>query len=188
MSNLRTIKKYSNRRLYDLKVKRYVTLDDVYEWVVDGADVRVIDQDSQEDVTCAVLLQLITALEKRLDPSLSLGFLQQAIRAGTHTSSGMTALFLDLGLKLFLSGDLQRLVGAAPSDDPTQAAEHLAAETYRRWCSARTEISRTLANATSSEPATEGQVARSTAPRVLDKPEGRLRRSPRQPPDVAARK
>jgi polyhydroxyalkanoate synthesis repressor PhaR len=188
MSKLRTIKKYSNRRLYDLQVKRYVTLDDIYEWVADDTDVSIIDKDRQEDVTCSVLLQVITAHENRRHPSMSVDFLLQAIRSTAGTSMGMTSVFLDLSLKLFLSGQLQQLVRAAASEDPTRTAERLAAENYQRWCSARTEICRTLANATSNESSTESQVARPTAPIVLDELDRKSRRSAGQPAVTAARK
>ena len=188
MSKLRTVKKYSNRRLYDLQVKRYVTLEDIYEWVVDDTDVRVIDQDRQEDVTCSVLFQVITAHENRLHPSMNVDFLLQAIRSGADTSIGMTSVFLDLSLKLFLSGQLQQLVRAGANKDPTRAAERLAAENYQRWCSARAEICRTLANATSNDSSAEAQVARPTGPIVLDGLDERTRRSSRQPAVTAARK
>jgi polyhydroxyalkanoate synthesis repressor PhaR len=162
MSKLRTVKKYSNRRLYDLQVKRYVTLEEIYEWVVGDSDIRVIDKDKQEDITCSVLLQVVAAHENRRHPSMSVDFLLQAIRSGADSSLGMTAVFLDLSLKLFLSGQLQHLVRAAAKEDPTRTAERLAAENYQRWCSARADIVRTLANATSSDSSTESPAARPT--------------------------
>ena len=107
MSKLRTIRKYSNRRLYDLQVKRYVTLDDIYDWVVDDTDIRVIDKDRQEDITCAVLFQVVAAHEHRLHPSMNVDFLRQAICSSAGRSTGVMSLFLDLSLKLFLSGQMQ---------------------------------------------------------------------------------
>ena len=189
MSKLRTIKKYSNRRLYDLQVKRYVTLDDIYDWVVDDTDVRIIDKDRQEDVTCSVLFQVVAAHEHRLHPSMNVDFLRQAIRSSADRPGGMMSLFLDLSLKLFLSGQLQHLVRAAASDDPTQTAERLATENYERWCSVRPEICRTLANAISSDSPTEVKVARPTGPRVLDGLDRRpTRRSAGQPGHTGVRK
>jgi len=188
MSKLRTIKKYSNRRLYDLLVKRYVTLDDIYDWVVDDTDVRIIDKDRQEDVTCAVLFQVITAHEYRLHPSMNVDFLRQVIRSSADGSVGMMSLFLDLSLKLFLSGQLQHLVRTAASEDPIQTAERLATENYERWCSVRTEICRTLANAISSDSSTEAKVARPPAPVVLDGLVRGPRRSARQPAVTGVRK
>ncbi|MDB6012758.1 MAG: accumulation regulator DNA-binding domain [Gammaproteobacteria bacterium] len=47
MSELRTVRKYSNCRLYDPGEARYVTLSDLAAWVVDGVDLRVIDADTK---------------------------------------------------------------------------------------------------------------------------------------------
>ena len=188
MSKLRTIKKYSNRRLYDLQVKRYVTLDEIYDWVVEDTDVRVIDKDRQEDITCAVLFQVVAAHEHRLHPSMNDDFLRQVIRGSAERSMGMTAVFLELSLKLFLSGELRHRVRAAAKEDPTQTAERLAAENYQRWCAARGEISRLLTNATSNEPSTDAQGVRPPGPRVLDDLERGSRRYSGQPAVTAARK
>ena len=168
MSKLRTVKKYSNRRLYDLQVKRYVTLEEIYEWVAGDSDIRVIDKDRQEDITCSVLLQVVMAHENQRQPSMSVDFLLQAIRSSADTSLAMTAVFLDLSLKLFLTGELQHPARAAAKEDPTRTAERLAAENYQRWCSVRGEISRLLTNATSNESPAETQVARPAGPIVLD--------------------
>jgi polyhydroxyalkanoate synthesis repressor PhaR len=53
------IKKYGNRRLYDTHNSRYVTLGEVAELVRGGADARVIDAKSNEDLTQGTLMQII---------------------------------------------------------------------------------------------------------------------------------
>ncbi|MEO0326404.1 MAG: polyhydroxyalkanoate synthesis regulator DNA-binding domain-containing protein, partial [Myxococcota bacterium] len=58
-----TVKKYSNRRLYDTDWSRYVTLDEVAGRVRGGDDVRVFDAKSGRDLTQTVLVQII--LESR---------------------------------------------------------------------------------------------------------------------------
>ena len=57
------IKKYSNRRLYDTSLSSYVTLDELAEKIRKGADVRVIDAKTKEDLTQTILAQII--LESR---------------------------------------------------------------------------------------------------------------------------
>jgi polyhydroxyalkanoate synthesis repressor PhaR len=168
MSKLRMIKKYSNRRLYDLQVKRYVTLDEIYDWVAADIDIRVIDKDRQEDITCAVLFEVVKAHEQRLDPSMSADFLRQAIRGCADGSMGVMSVFLHSSLKLFLSVPMQHLVRAAASEDPTQTAGRLATENYERWCSARSEIFRMLAKEAGTDSAPEADAARPSAPVVLD--------------------
>jgi len=59
MSELRTIKKYPNRRLYDTVESRYITLSDIRRLVIERIDFVVIDKKSQEDITRSILLQVI---------------------------------------------------------------------------------------------------------------------------------
>lgn len=54
-----TIKKYSNRRLYDTSESRYVTLEELADKIRRGSDVRVIDAKTEEDLTQAILAQII---------------------------------------------------------------------------------------------------------------------------------
>jgi polyhydroxyalkanoate synthesis repressor PhaR len=188
MSKLRTVKKYSNRRLYDLQFKRYVTLDEIDDWVFDDTDVRIIDKDRQEDVTCSVLMQIVAEHEHRLHPSMNVDFLLQAIRSGATAAVGMTAVFLDLSLRLFLSGQLHRRIRAAAGEDPARTAERLAAENYECWRAARGEICRMLAEAVASETPPVAPVARTAGPVVLDGLDRGLRRTPGQLDVTAARK
>ena len=101
MGELRTVRKYSNRRLYDPAEGRYVTLAELCERVVDGDELRVIDADTKEDITCSVLFQMMAAQEKRVDPSMSRGFLLQAIRSRAETPCRVVATFLEQSLNLF---------------------------------------------------------------------------------------
>lgn len=54
-----TIKKYSNRRLYDTSESQYVTLEELARKIRAGEDVRIIDAKTHEDLTQAVLAQII---------------------------------------------------------------------------------------------------------------------------------
>ena len=93
MSELRTVRKHSNRRLWYPDGRPYVTLADIYGWVVDGVDVYVIEVDTREDVTCDVLFQVMTAQEQTATHSMSRDFLLQAIRTGARASGGWRPLF-----------------------------------------------------------------------------------------------
>ena len=54
-----TIKKYANRRLYNTATSSYVTLDNLCQMVRDNIDFIVIDARSGEDITRAVLTQIV---------------------------------------------------------------------------------------------------------------------------------
>jgi len=53
------IKKYGNRRLYDTSDSRYVTLDELAQKIRAGAELRVVDAQTGEDLTQATLTQLV---------------------------------------------------------------------------------------------------------------------------------
>src|SRR5690348_6234806 len=53
------IKKYGNRRLYDTGDSRYVTLDELATKIRGGADLRVVDAQSGDDLTQATLTQIV---------------------------------------------------------------------------------------------------------------------------------
>ena len=52
----RIIKKYPNRRLYDIKISRYITLQDIKELVMSYNDFKVIDAKTKEDLTRCTLM------------------------------------------------------------------------------------------------------------------------------------
>ena len=54
-----TIKKYSNRRLYDTSESQYVTLEELAAKIRSGVDVKVVDAKTDEDLTQAILTQII---------------------------------------------------------------------------------------------------------------------------------
>ena len=61
MTNKDTIyyKKYSNRRLYDVTFKRYVTLKDISAKIREGYKVVITDNENKEDITAQVLTQIV---------------------------------------------------------------------------------------------------------------------------------
>ena len=61
------IKKYANRRLYDTRQSRYITLDELAGIVREGAAVTVVDAKSGKDLTRQVLLQVLLDEQDRLD-------------------------------------------------------------------------------------------------------------------------
>ena len=80
MTASRVIKKYPNRRLYDTEESRYITLADIRELVVEGADFVVIDKKTGDDITRCILLQVIYERESNGGAVLSTAFLSQIIR------------------------------------------------------------------------------------------------------------
>ena len=63
----RIIKRYPNRKLYDTRDSRYVTLRQVAKLVQDGEDVRIIDNRTKEDLTGVTLAQILYEQERSTD-------------------------------------------------------------------------------------------------------------------------
>ena len=76
------IKRYPNRKLYDTEAKRYVTLDDIAALVRAEKEVRVVDNETGEDVTSLTLTQIILEQEKKSAGYLSSSMLTNLIRSG----------------------------------------------------------------------------------------------------------
>ena len=60
---VRIIKKYPNRRLYDTATSCYITLEDVKKLVLENVVFRVEDAKTREDLTRSILLQIILDAE-----------------------------------------------------------------------------------------------------------------------------
>jgi polyhydroxyalkanoate synthesis repressor PhaR len=59
------IKKYANRKLYDTRTSRYITLEGISRLVREGHDIEVVDRDTGRDLTPLVLSQIVMGDEKR---------------------------------------------------------------------------------------------------------------------------
>ena len=81
-ANARVIKRYSNRKLYDTVESRYVTLPQIAELLRKGEDVRIIDNNSKEDLTSVTLAQILYEEERKQSRALPLAALKDLI----HTS------------------------------------------------------------------------------------------------------
>ena len=54
-----SIKRYPNRRLYDRQARRYITLQDLEDLVLQGKKIEVRDSRTGEDLTRAILTQIL---------------------------------------------------------------------------------------------------------------------------------
>ena len=76
----RVIKRYSNRKLYDTKDSRYVTLLQIAELVRAGEDVQIIDNSTKEDKTDITLALIISEELKAKPRGIPLSTLKALIR------------------------------------------------------------------------------------------------------------
>jgi polyhydroxyalkanoate synthesis regulator protein len=93
-SDLRVLKKYPNRRLYDTQTSSYITLSDVKQMVLEGQPFEVREAKDGSDLTRAILLQII--------------------RFYGHTMQGAMGTWFEQNMKAFADVQGRVLGGNAP--------------------------------------------------------------------------
>jgi polyhydroxyalkanoate synthesis repressor PhaR len=58
------IKKYANRKLYDTRTSRYITLEGIAQLVREGHEIKVVDRGNGNDLTQLTLSQVVLSQEK----------------------------------------------------------------------------------------------------------------------------
>jgi polyhydroxyalkanoate synthesis repressor PhaR len=101
----RVIKRYSNRKLYDTKDSRYVTLQQIGEMVRAGEEVQIIDNATKEDKTEVTLALIISEDLKSQPRSVPLGTLRDLIQERGERL-----------LTQLREGPIGRLIPGAPGD------------------------------------------------------------------------
>ena len=93
---MHTIKKYTNRKMYDTHDKRYVTMAQLSELIKQGEEVMVIDNRTGEDITTAIISQLIGRDTQEKDKTVSSQLLMQLLRKGGGTLTDYAKKYMSL--------------------------------------------------------------------------------------------
>jgi polyhydroxyalkanoate synthesis repressor PhaR len=110
----RIIKRYSNRKLYDTKDSRYVTLLQIAEMVRTGEEVQIIDNNTKDDLTEITLAQIIYEEQKAHSRNVPLQTLKELIHARTEK------VLADLR-----EGPIGRLIpGAKPGEEKVEVVQN----------------------------------------------------------------
>lgn len=142
MSDVRIIKKYPNRRLYDTHISRYITLEEIRQLVVQDIKFRVEDKRSHQDITRSILLQVIAEQEGGGESLMSRDFLSQVIRSYGSGLHDFVGRYLDESIQLFakeqreLRDRFKNVVGI----DPLETVTTVAQKNYQRWKSLQEEV------------------------------------------------
>ena len=102
-SEVRMIKKYPNRRLYDTANSGYITLADVKQMVLGGIEFKVVDAKTNDDLTRAILLQIILDEEAGGMPMFSSEMLAQLIRFYGTAQQTVMGQYIEQNVKAFLA-------------------------------------------------------------------------------------
>jgi polyhydroxyalkanoate synthesis repressor PhaR len=101
------IKKYANRRLYNTATSSYVTLDDLAKMVKAGNEFVVNDAKTGEDLTRAVLTQIIVEEEGKGQNLLPISFLRQLIALYGDSMQFMVPRYLEQAMSSFAGNQEQ---------------------------------------------------------------------------------
>lgn len=97
------IKKYANRRLYNTQSSSYITLDDLARMVRTGVNFQVLDAKSGNDITHAILTQIIMEEEANGEHMLPVSFLRQLIAMYGDSMQAMMPSYLEATMDNFQS-------------------------------------------------------------------------------------
>jgi polyhydroxyalkanoate synthesis repressor PhaR len=101
MAAPRIIKKYPNRRLYDTETSAYITLAEVKDLVLGYKEFQVQDAKTGQDLTRAILLQIILEEESGGVPMFSTDMLANIIRYYGHAMQGLMGSYLERSIIAF---------------------------------------------------------------------------------------
>jgi polyhydroxyalkanoate synthesis repressor PhaR len=101
------IKKYANRRLYNTESSSYITLEHLAAMTREGKDFKVIDAKSGEDITHAVLTQIIVDEETRGQTMLPVNFLRQLIALYGDSMQALVPQYLEASMEAFRRNQTQ---------------------------------------------------------------------------------
>lgn len=123
----RLIRRYANRKLYDVRTSAYVALEDLAAFVREGETIRVIDTGTGDDITAQTLTQVILDEGKRGPNLLPTELLHTALRRGGRAlDAGRGAVGdavgqLRHGVDDLLHHSLDRLARVLPKASPAPA-------------------------------------------------------------------
>jgi polyhydroxyalkanoate synthesis repressor PhaR len=95
------IKKYANRRLYNTASSSYITLEDLARMVRENVDFQVLDAKTGDDITHAILTQIIMDEEANGEQMLPVSFLRQLIGMYGNSMQAMMPSYLEASMANF---------------------------------------------------------------------------------------
>jgi len=88
MNDVRIIKRYQNRKLYDTHQSCYVTLEEIAQIIREGHEIQVIDNKTKNDITYMTQIQLLFDQEKKSTKAGDVELLKRVIRSTEGTFTG----------------------------------------------------------------------------------------------------
>lgn len=135
MAKTRLIKKYANRRLYDTETSSHITLDGIHDLIAAGYDVKIVDDQTGEDISRAILLQIIVDRERGDQPILDTDLLMRMIRLYGNPMQDMAGEFLSRSFDAFMDQQAQfrEQMRKAMAATPFDTLNKLTADNLKAW-------------------------------------------------------
>jgi polyhydroxyalkanoate synthesis repressor PhaR len=110
------VRKYPNRRYYDVTRSKHITLEDIRSLIHEGYDVRIIDSKTSADITAKVLTQIILELDEEKIEALPVNLLTRLIRANDTLIKEFIDRYFNQALSAFLEyrKQFEEQLSAAP--------------------------------------------------------------------------
>ncbi|MFT4046067.1 MAG: polyhydroxyalkanoate synthesis repressor PhaR [Solimonas sp.] len=143
-ADIRIIKKYPNRRLYDTHISRYITLEEIRQLVLQDVKFKVEDKRTHEDITRSILLQVIAEQEEGGNPIFTAELLEFIIRYYGDPMQNSIGRYLELSARMFqqqqdhFTEQLRTMLGQA--QQPLQVLKEMADRQVPIWRSIRKEF------------------------------------------------
>jgi len=97
------LKKYGNRRLYDMEKSAYVTINQVADLIRQGRQVEVVDAKTKEDVTASILTQIVLEEAKNKNIILPVPVLHMIIQYGDNVLGEFFEKYLQQMIQTYLA-------------------------------------------------------------------------------------
>lgn len=135
LSDMRIIKKYPNRRLYDTEISSYITLGDVRELIIKHVSFQVIDAKSKKDITRSILLQIILEQEEDGEPIFSTSVLEQIVRFYGDDLQSIMSSYIENSLRMFVEqqNSMRQQVDSVMRRDPLTLMSDIAEQNMTLW-------------------------------------------------------
>lgn len=153
MSEIRIIKKYQNRCLYDTSQSKYISLADLKQLVFDGAPFEVREVKTNKEITRQVLLQIIAEEENEGNPLFTTEVLMRFIRMYGDSVQDAFSSYMEQSMGFFdqQTNKFLEQFGEKKEANPMVALADITRRNMGLWQDAQKNFFRTAAK-TKSDP------------------------------------
>jgi polyhydroxyalkanoate synthesis repressor PhaR len=105
------IKRYQNRKLYNTRSKRYITLEEIENLIKNEEEIKVIDNKTGNDITAVTLSQIIFELEKNHTGFLPMRLLLSLVQSGGNKIEDIRKnIFDSLNLLHYYDSEIEKRI------------------------------------------------------------------------------